>query len=179
MNKAIFLDRDGTLIKEKNYLHQPKEIRLEKNVIPALKLLQKFNYLLIIITNQSGIGRGFFSLDQFIAVQNALLHRLKTYHITITDYFYCPHTPEAHCHCRKPQPGLLLDAIKKYQISPSSSFLIGDKLSDIEAGLNAHIKSILVSTGYGKNEQQNMSSLKINYVATDLLDAVHNYILKN
>lgn len=180
-NKAIFLDRDGTLIVEKHYLHRPEEIEIEKNVIPALRLLQEHGFKLIVVTNQAGIGKGFFTVNQFLAAQSHLNSILNKENIFLTDFFYCPYHINASIERfrknsidRKPRPGMLKRAIKKYNIDPSTSYMIGDKLIDVQAGQSLNIQSILLKTGYGTSE---LPSSVPDYIAQDLLDATQHYIL--
>ena len=181
MNKAVFFDRDGTLIKDQNYLSEPAKIVLEPNVIEALKILQDQNYKLIIITNQSGIARGYFSLEDFWAVQNRLLEIFTKNGIKFTGSYYCPHHPEGKialytkiCSCRKPAPGMILKAIKEHKIDPALSFMIGDKLDDVTAGARAQVKTIFLT----KNFDSKSSTIKPDYYTENLLDAVKNYIIK-
>lgn len=179
MFRAIFLDRDGTLIEEKHYLSDPEQVVLETNVIPALQLLQHHRFRLIMVTNQSGIGRGLIKLRQFLAVQRRLIDMLAPHGIRFDDFFYCPHHPTAakgmyqkFCNCRKPEPGMLLEGIRKYRINPSDSYMIGDKAADIQAGYNALVHPILVQSGYGHIYK----GPEPTYTASDLLAAA-NYIV--
>ena len=180
---AIFLDRDGTLIIERNYLKDPAQITLEKNVLPALKQLHLQDFLLILVTNQSGIARGFFSEEEFMATNDHLIRRLQSEGIPIAATFFCPHHPtEGHapyqkiCDCRKPEPGLLFQAQKAFDIDMASSVMIGDKPTDVQAGQRAGVTSILVQTGYGQEPYPN-NLPPPDHIATDLLDAVH-YIFR-
>ena len=177
--KAIFLDRDGTLIEEKHYLNNPKDIILEKNVLPALKQLHLKGFLLFIVTNQSGIARGFFSEESFKETHQHLIKQLLSEGVPITATFYCPHHPSEGnapyvqaCSCRKPQPGLLYQAKEQYDFDFESSVMIGDKSVDIGAGKNAGLTSILVQSGYGTSYPD--SAPKPDYIAKDLLDAVQH-----
>ncbi|MFC1771489.1 D-glycero-alpha-D-manno-heptose-1,7-bisphosphate 7-phosphatase [Candidatus Margulisiibacteriota bacterium] len=184
MNKAVFLDRDGTIIKEKHFLKSPELVELEKNALAALKILQENGFLLIIITNQSGIARGIIKPEEFYAVQHHLLDLLSEKGIAIKGYYFCPHHPEAEkeeykkdCTCRKPEPGMLLLAAKEHNISLTDSFMIGDKAADVEAGKKVNMKSILVKTGYGQKSLGDLKKVQPDYIADDLLDAVKNFIL--
>ena len=154
--KAIFLDRDGVINKEVNYLHKIKDFEFTEGCIEALKTLQSHGYLLFIITNQAGIGRGYYSEDDFHQLNNWMLAELKKHDITITEVNFCPHHPEQgigkyklNCECRKPKTGMITPLIKKYDVDTSKSILIGDKMSDINAGEAAEISSlILVKSGH-------------------------------
>ena len=155
--KAVFLDRDGTLIKETHFLKDPRTVELENTVIPALHLLQAKRFMLFIVTNQSGIARQLLSVYDFLAVQSRLLHVLNTQGIQITDFWFCPHyVRPTHpsnrfnrsCLCRKPKPGMLMEAMATYSLNPQNCWMIGDKEIDALAGQQAKIKSLLVHTGY-------------------------------
>jgi len=155
-NKAIFLDRDGVINKEVNYLHKIKDFEFTKNCIDALLLLQQQGYLLFIITNQAGIGRGYYNEADFHILNNWMLLELKKHGVNINDVRFCPHhakegkgTYKIDCECRKPKIGMITPLIEKYNIDVHSSILIGDKVSDIEAGKAANIDNlILVKSGH-------------------------------
>ena len=181
--KAIFLDRDGTIIKEKHFLSNPEEVELEKTVVEALKKLKAAGFMLIMVTNQSGIARGYFKVSQFLAVQSRLLDQLKEHELDFAEFYYCPHHPTKgkgkflkKCTCRKPAPGMLYKGIRKFNIDPSKSFMIGDRQGDIDAGHNAGMKSILVKTGYGE-KAATQKTCRPDFTAETLRDAV-DYILK-
>ena len=158
--KAVFFDRDGTLIVEKHYLKDPNLVELEPTTIDALLLLQKHGFLLFIVTNQSGIARGYFNTYAFLSTQNRLLEILRQAGVRITDFWYCPHLENGpiprfsiSCSCRKPKPGMLLEAISTYHLDPQLCWMIGDKFSDIEAGRLAqfpHEHCLHVQTGHGR-----------------------------
>lgn len=137
MNKAIFLDRDGTIIKDKNYSFNPKSIEFIEGVIPSLLKLQNSGYLLIIITNQSGIARGLFSEAELKVFNDTLLYLLKENGIAVTAIYYCPHHPQGvvpqyaiECSCRKPGVKMFLDAVSEYNIDLAQSYAIGDNERD-------------------------------------------------
>jgi len=171
-NKAVFLDRDGTLIVDKNYLKLPKDVVLMNRIVPALRMLQEKGYLLIVVSNQSGIGRGFFTITDHLAVEKHLEGLFANMDIHIKKSYYCPHTPDDNCDCRKPKPSLLENAIKEFGIDPKKSFMIGDKLSDVGAGHNAGVKSVLV-----RSAKKETGTEVADYVAEDVYDAVMNFIL--
>ncbi|MGL5349153.1 MAG: D-glycero-beta-D-manno-heptose 1,7-bisphosphate 7-phosphatase [Cetobacterium sp.] len=175
MRKVIFLDRDGTINVEKSYLHKWEDFEFEKNVIDGLKELKKMGYEFIVVTNQSGIARGYYSEDDLKALNNEMVKELKKHDIDILECYYCPHHPEKgldqykkNCDCRKPNPGMLLEGIKKYNVDIENSFMIGDKKTDLEAGKKAGLKSILILTGYGKNIEDDVK--KEYLIGKDLLD---------
>jgi len=151
---AIFLDRDGVINKEINYLHKIQDFTFLDGVCDSLKYFQKNQYLIIIITNQSGIGRGIYSLDDFLTLNNWMLNKFEENNILISEVFFCPHSPEDKCDCRKPKPGMINSAIKKFNIDPKSSWMIGDKEDDIQAAIKAGINHhILVRSGHKIDEK--------------------------
>lgn len=178
---AIFLDRDGTLNEEMGYINDLSRLRLLPRVAEALKLLKNYGFKLIVITNQSGPARGYFP-EKLVFEANALLQkRLKRKGVTIDDFFVCLHHPEENCSCRKPKPGLILQALKKYPIDLKKSYLVGDKIIDIETAQNIGIKGILVLTGYGKGELKYVApkkGIKPYFVAKDLKEAAE-FIIKD
>lgn len=145
MEKAVFLDRDGTINHDFGYLRDPEKVRLLPNVAKALKILLNDHWQLIIVSNQSGIGRGFYTEDQLHCVQNKVESDLESKGVNITGFYYCPHSPEQQCDCRKPKPGLLLLAAEEKNVDLSASWMIGDKISDVTAGITAGCRSILIS----------------------------------
>ena len=152
-NKAIFLDRDGTIIEEKEYLSDPDKVILVLNTIPALQLLQEMGFKLIVTTNQSGVARKIFNKDKLYEIHNKLKSLLTLNGIYLDAIYYCPHHPEQNCKCRKPKAGMAFGAKRRFNIDLRSSFSIGDKLSDVQFGKNFGGKGILVLTGYGKKEK--------------------------
>lgn len=173
MTKAVFVDRDGVVTEDVGYVHKIKDFKLVTNAIKGLKLLK--NYRLFIITNQSGIGRGFYKEEDFFNYNNRVLRELKKHKIKIEKTYYCPHKPEDNCDCRKPKTKFLKEAEKEFNIDLKKSFVIGDRKSDFEMGRNAGCKTIHVLTGNGINDKNEVSP---DYLAKDLLDAA-KWILKN
>ena len=155
MNKAVFLDRDGTLNIDHGYVHQIDDFEFIEGSIEALQQLKKMGYLLVLVTNQSGIARGYFSEDQFLQLTEWMDWSLADRGVDLDGIYYCPHLPDAQidefkqdCDCRKPKSGMLLQAIKELKIDPQRSIMIGDKIDDLLAGKGANIKTnILVRTG--------------------------------
>ena len=145
--KAVFLDKDGKLIPDVPYNVDPQLISIEKNALPGLKRLQDQGYKLIVISNQSGVALGFFNEDDLHSVETRIKDLLKTEGIDIKGFYYCPHSSEDNCTCRKPQPGLLLKASDDFGINLSESWMIGDILNDVEAGNRAGCKTILIDNG--------------------------------
>jgi len=145
MNKAIFLDRDGTINVDYGYVYELDKLKFIDGVPESLKKLQDAGYLLIIITNQSGVGRGYYTIKDVFMFNNHLIYCLSGYGVIIKDVYTCFHSPDDNCDCRKPSPKFILDAISHYDIDPDQSYMLGDKNSDIEMGNNANVKSFLVT----------------------------------
>lgn len=140
--EAIFFDRDGTLIEDKHYLKSPDDITYLPKIFDYLKILHKRQVKLFIVTNQSGVGRGFFSLYDVFLVHQKIHQDLKEKGIApFTEYLVCPHHPEHGCQCRKPQSALLQKTCKKYLLNATNCIMVGDKKSDLEAGENLGMKS--------------------------------------
>ncbi|MFI3314582.1 MAG: HAD family hydrolase [Rikenellaceae bacterium] len=144
-NKAIFLDRDGTLNFDSGYISKIEELTIIEGVTEALKLLYDSGYMLFVVTNQSGIARGYFSKEDCDKFNSALKERVASQGVEIKDFHVCPHSPEDNCLCRKPKTQMLEDAIKEHNIDREKSYMFGDKLTDIECGERADIKSFLIT----------------------------------
>lgn len=143
--KAIFLDRDGTIIWDKNYLARVEDIEYYADTLSALKLMLKKGYRLYVITNQSGVGRGFFDLKTVHQIHQAIDHDLLNQGLpAFSGWAICPHAPEQGCECRKPHPKLIMDIVKKEKIDPQKSWMVGDKVIDAECGVNASLRGALV-----------------------------------
>jgi D,D-heptose 1,7-bisphosphate phosphatase len=161
INKAIFLDRDGTLIDEVGYLRMMEDLRFTPLAAEALRIFQNLGYLNIVITNQSAVARGLLSPKAVKKIHNRLKAMAKEEESTIHDIFFCPHHSEGRvapfnvdCDCRKPKTGMLHQAAAKHHLDLEQCILIGDKISDLELGRNAMIRTILVLTGYGKKTSE-------------------------
>jgi len=147
MSKAVFLDRDGVINKKsENYIKTIDEFELLKDVPKAIQLLKQNNFLVIIITNQSAINRGFLSHEKLEEIHNYMEKQLLENNTKVDVIYYCPHTPEENCQCRKPNPGLLIKAIKEYNIDVESSWFIGDSQSDMDAAKSVGINQLLMKT---------------------------------
>ncbi len=145
-SKAIFLDRDGVINIDKQYVCKIEDFEFIDGIFDLLRYLQKLGYILIIVTNQSGIGRGYYTQEDFDLLTSWMLERLQKESIDIKKVFHCSCAPEDLCQCRKPNPKMLLDAQKEFSLNLSSSWMIGDKKTDIDAGKNAKVgKTIFVS----------------------------------
>ena len=181
MNKAIFLDRDGTINVEKHYLYKKEDFEFLPGVINALKKLQQAGYKLIIITNQSGIARGYYSEKDFHILNDWMLTQLKQQGVIIAQVYYCPHLPNADveayrkdCYCRKPKLGLFQRAINDYHIQLSKSYAIGDKIRDCAICENTACKGFLLGDNEMPNIIQDVKNGKWNNIkyAPDLLSCV-------
>ena len=146
---ALFLDRDGVLIFDKNYLSDPSEVELVPGLVDALKKARDAGYLLIGVSNQSGIGRGKFTISDLDKVMDRFYKLMAEGEVSLDAFYYCPHAPEQNCDCRKPEPGLLREATEHFNWNADKSWVIGDKLSDVQFGRDAGLKSVLVRTGHG------------------------------
>lgn len=175
--KYILLDRDGTIIKDKNYLHDPDGVELCRNTAEGLKAMQNAGYRLIVVTNQSGIGRGYYSEADMHAVNERMAEILAEHGVEFKAVYFCPHAPDQKCDCRKPLPGMFDQAISEFDMNPEDCYVIGDKLCDVELGIARKAKSILVRTGKGAKEESKCVD-KADYIADDLLDAA-DFIKKN
>lgn len=145
--KAIFFDRDDTLIRDKGYMYKTEDLEFFAETFDILRDLQSKKYLLFIVTNQSGIGRGYFNEGDMHVFNNYMLEKLSQEGIQIQEVTFCPHAPEDHCKCRKPMPILINQLCDKYNILKSQSYMLGDKESDIQAAKNAEIQGIYVHNG--------------------------------
>ncbi len=175
--KYILLDRDGTIIEDKHYLHDPDGVELCLNAAEGLKAMQDAGYGLIVVTNQSGIGRGYYAEKDMHAVNERMSELLAEHGVEFKAVYFCPHAPDQECDCRKPAPGMFDQAIAEFDMDPEDCYVIGDKLCDVELGILCKAKSILVRTGKGAKEESKCVD-KADYIADDLLGAA-NFIKKN
>ncbi len=179
---AVFIDRDGTLSEEVGYVNHPKRLRLLPGSAEAIRLLNEAGLRAVVVTNQSGVARGYFSEDVLQAVNAELVAQLKAAGAFLDGLYVCPHHPtegkppyRAACRCRKPEPGLLHRAAEELRLDLEDSYMVGDKISDVETGSRAGMTSILVLTGYGRGESEYRRPswpCMPDHVADDLLDAV-------
>lgn len=177
MKKAIFIDKDGTLIQDVPYNVDPEKIVLEQYAGMALQLFQEQGYMLVVITNQSGVARGYFKEEQLEGVQKKINALLRDYNVLLDGFFYCPHHPEGtispyaiNCNCRKPGPGMLQTAAEQLGVDLTQSWMIGDILHDVEAGNQAGCRSLLINNGHETEWIINPQRTPT-YIASDLLDA--------
>lgn len=178
---VVFLDRDGTLIEEVNFLLNEKQIKVWPNAIHAMKLLHKAGFVLIVLSNQSGVARGYLTEGRVDDLNRVVFSQMRMMGEVPDAFYFCPYHPEGRVekYCkeseyRKPKPGMALLAAKEFDIDLRLAYSIGDKLSDVGVGLNLGGKGILVLTGYGKKEKTKAGKGDEpipNYVADDVLEA--------
>lgn len=169
--RYVVLDRDGTLIVERHYLSDPDRVELIAGAATALRTLQSMGWGLVLLTNQSGIGRGLFTAEQLDAIHERLVALLAAEGVRLTGIYVCPHRPEDGCGCRKPRPGLLERAARELGFAASQSIVVGDKPSDIEMGRRAGATTILVRTGYGEATAAD-ASVRANHIVADVSGTV-------
>lgn len=169
---AVFLDRDGTINIDTGYLADPGQLRLIDGAADAIRRLNEAGIKVIVVSNQSGVGRGFFTDADAAKVNERLVELLAAQGARVDGIYYCPHLPEDGCRCRKPAAGLVDDAAQEHAVEIRRSCVVGDKASDIGLAHNLGVKSVLVLTGNGK-EELSKSSPAPDYVAQDLADAAH------
>ena len=156
---AAFLDRDGTLIDERGYLGDPGRIRFYPSVVPALKRLRKAGYRLVVISNQSGVGRGYFTMDTLKKVNRRFLQLLRSRGVRIDGVYFCPHLPAAGCSCRKPAPGMAKKAARDLALDVRRSFVIGDQVRDLQLARRVGATGVLVLTGAGRASRRKAKRL--------------------
>lgn len=148
MKKAVFLDRDGTVIRDMVYLNDPNQIYFFDESYAALSMLHNAGYLLILVTNQSGVARGLVQIENLHKINEIVVDTYAKHNIPIAAVYYCPHPVDGGCSCRKPKPGMLLDAAKKFDIDLKNSWMVGDRLTDVDAGLAAGCRSVLLTEAH-------------------------------
>lgn len=176
--KTVFLDRDGTINVEKNYLYKREDFSFIQGAPEAIVLLKNSGYQVIVVSNQAGVARGYYTEADVETLHKFVNKELKKWNTSIDAFYYCPHHPTAgigkyrrKCDCRKPKTGLLEHAVRDYPTDMDLSWMIGDNKSDIEAGAAFGVRTILVRTGYGKQlELENYG--KYDYIADNLYQAV-------
>jgi histidinol-phosphate phosphatase family protein len=185
MNKAVFLDRDGTLNEDPGYIGDPKKLNLFPETGQALALLKNdYNFILIVVSNQSGVARGLITKEDVEAVNDEINNQLQKFNVKIDAFYYCPFHPdfnnEDECSCRKPSPKMIMEAANDLNVDLSKSYLIGDSIADLRAGQSAGVNAILVKTGNGTESFSILQ--KENYlpsfVAENLTDA-SKFIIKD
>ncbi len=170
--KAVFIDRDGTLIEEVNFLHKVEELRFFPFTVEAIRLLKEDGFLIIVITNQSGIGRKIFQESAMHEIHEKIQDEVSD---DLDGFYFCPHLPDEGCLCRKPNLGMIETACSHFEIDLENSWMIGDKAIDIETGFNAGINTALVLTGYGQRTLESLER-KPDVIAENLLEAVKAFV---
>jgi len=178
MNKAVFIDKDGTLIKNVPFNVKPDLIEFEDHAFESLKKLQQAGFKLIVISNQPGVTLGYFKEEDLKKVEETIADRLAENDVLLDGFYYCPHSENDNCDCRKPKPGLILTAAKHNAINLEKSWMVGDILNDVEAGNSAGCKSILLDNG---NETEWIWSQyrKPNYMVNNLKAAAEIILLNS
>lgn len=152
--KAIFLDRDGIINKDFGYVYKIEDFEFMGDIFESCRSFKEKGYEIVIVTNQSGISRNYFTVNDFVNLNQWMMQKFSNENIDILDVLYCPHSPESNCSCRKPKPGMFLSAFEKYNIDNSLSWMIGDKETDIIAANNAGIyNTILIGDNLKKNDK--------------------------
>ncbi|MCI0531702.1 MAG: HAD family hydrolase [candidate division Zixibacteria bacterium] len=178
--KAVFLDRDGTVIQERGHIGRIRQVKFIRGSATALRSLQELGFRIIVVSNQSGVARGIITDKQVKTVNRFMRSELRKKRVKIDRVFYCPHHPRhgvnryvRACKCRKPLTGMIDTACKSYGISLKNSYVVGDKIADVLLGKNAGSKSILVLTGFGRKERSKVvqKSTRPDYIAKSIVEA--------
>ncbi|HEM49084.1 MAG TPA: D-glycero-beta-D-manno-heptose 1,7-bisphosphate 7-phosphatase [Caldithrix sp.] len=183
MKKAVFLDRDGTINEEMGYINHASRFIIFDFVPEAIKILNECGFLVLIVTNQSGVARGYFSEELLISLHNNLIAKVEKNQAKIEKIYYCPHHPnegikkyKLDCNCRKPKPGMIEMARDEYNIDLGDSYIIGDRYKDVQFGQNMGLHTIMVLTGYGLGEYSYQNKdwpTQPEYICNNLLDAAN------
>lgn len=179
--RAVFLDRDGTINEEMGYINHENRFRVFDFAAPAIRILNEADFKVVVLTNQSGVARGYFEEELVLRLHKKLKERVQKYGATIDAIYYCPHHPtegnspyRKDCNCRKPKTGMVEQAVKELKIDISRSYMVGDRYKDVLFAHKAGLKPIFVKTGYGLGEytyQRKDWKIVPDYIARDLLDA--------
>ena len=160
MTKALFLDRDGIVNVDHGYVYKIEDFEFIKGIFDLVKLFSDAGYLIFVVTNQSGIGRGYYSEEDFNTLTKWMIEKFEKNNIKIEAVYHCSHAPEEKCHCRKPETGMIEQALAHYDIDMEHSWMIGDKQSDIDLALNAGLgKSIYIGNNQIKNSTYSFTSI--------------------
>ena len=175
VNKAVFLDRDGTIARDVHYCQRPEDFEFLPTVPEAIKLLNQNGFKIVVVTNQSGIARGYFTKETLTQIHNKMVHELAQNGAQVDAIYYCPHHPDDGCDCRKPRTALFQRAAQELDIDSGCSFVVGDMQMDIDAGKALGCKTILVATNpQGESDRTNPPD----YIANSLLEAAQ-WITRN
>ncbi len=184
MNKrpAVFLDRDGVVIEDAHYVGTVDRVRILPGAADAIASLNRAGWPVIVVTNQAGVARGLFTEAAIDSIHAYIAAELASFGARITAFYYCPHHPEGEvtsyrmtCECRKPQPGMLHRAAREHNLDLAASWMVGDRISDLEAGAAVGARTMLVRTGYGSTvaaPSLDREALRLELIAADLADAV-------
>jgi D,D-heptose 1,7-bisphosphate phosphatase len=182
MKKCVFLDRDGNINVEKDYLHKIEDFEFIKGAKESIKIFNDLGYLVVVVTNQSGVARGYYDENSVKELHDYLQREVESIGGHVDGFYYCPHHPEKgigkyklDCNCRKPEPGMFLQAKEDLDIDFSNSIMVGDKISDVKAGKNLGMRSILVKTGHGVEE---VGKLDFDCEVFDDLESFANSLVK-
>lgn len=156
MRPGLLLDRDGVINEESHYLHDPKDLVMIPGVDKAIAEINQWKIPVVVVTNQAGIGRGMYGVEAYRSVNRAIADHLAKAGAHIDAWYFCPHAPQEACLCRKPLPGMLIEAAKDLGLDLRASFLVGDKASDLEAARAAGCRTVLVRTGYGQQVEKDL-----------------------
>jgi D-glycero-D-manno-heptose 1,7-bisphosphate phosphatase len=167
---VVVLDRDGTINVERHYLSDPDQIELLPGAAAGLRRLRDLGALLVVVTNQSGVGRGYFDEARLAAIHERLAALLAAEGVTLDAFYHCPHVPEDGCDCRKPEPGMIRKAAAEWAFDPSSAFVVGDKPCDVDLGRSVGAQTLLVRTGYGARHEE-AGDTNPDHVVNDLAHA--------
>ena len=169
---GLLLDRDGVINEEREYLHDPKDLIVIAGVAQAIAAINRRRIPVAVVTNQAGIGRGMYSVEDYHAVNRAIDAVLAEAGAHIDAWYFCPHHPDADCACRKPRPGMALTAAKDLSLDLGRSVLVGDKISDLEAARAADCRTVLVRTGYGRAVEEVLGATKRLHLADLVSDSL-------
>ncbi|HEY9164843.1 MAG TPA: HAD family hydrolase [Candidatus Kryptonia bacterium] len=182
MTRAIFIDRDGTINVDKDYLSDPDQLQFIDGSPEAISLANRLGLKVVVISNQAGVARGILTTTQVENVNARLVSKLAEKGAVVDAIYYCPHHPDfgekIKCDCRKPDTGMLMRAKREFDIDLSGSFVVGDKWSDVKCGLNAGAMTSLVLTGYGQEDYGRCiaDGIRIDYLAKNLLDTLEHFV---
>lgn len=179
-NKAIFIDRDGTINVDVHYLDDPDKFEMYPGVGEGVKKLKENRFKIIVITNQSGIARGYFTEKQLFDIHERMKKEFQRFNVALDGIYYCSHHPDDNCNCRKPNTALFEKAIKEHAIDVKKSYMLGDKILDISAGKKIGVGTILIPEPHIREEylsEKNDWEYNPDYIANDFMDAVE-WILK-
>jgi D-glycero-D-manno-heptose 1,7-bisphosphate phosphatase len=172
LQPGLFLDRDGVIDEECEYLHDPKDLVVIAGVAEAIAAINRRHIPVVVVTNQAGIGRELYGVDAYHEVNRAIAAALAQSEAHIDAWYFCPHLPEADCPCRKPRPGMLLAATKDLDLDLARSVLVGDKASDLEAARAVGCRTVLVRTGYGRDVEVELGATNRLHLADWVSDSL-------